>query len=57
MRKPALYGLVLGISLSMLGVIVGGPSGTLLLAFSGNLLSITGVYIAAGKRRNGNGTS
>lgn len=59
MKKPApsFYGLVIGVALSLAGVLVGGSSGTLLLAFSGNLLTVTGVYIAGSKRRNGNGTS
>lgn len=59
MKKPtpSFYGLATGVSLSLVGVLVGGSTGTLLLAFSGNLLTVTGVYIAASKRRNGNGIS
>jgi ABC-type transport system involved in cytochrome bd biosynthesis fused ATPase/permease subunit len=41
-----------GLFLSICGVVVGGQSGTLLLALSGNLLTITAVYY--GTRRNGN---
>lgn len=40
-------------SLSIAGVLVGGPTGTLLLAFSGNVITVVGVYIATSRRRNG----
>lgn len=59
MKRPtrSFYGLATGFVLSVAGVLIGGQTGTLLLAFAGNLLTVTGVYIAGGKRRNGNGAS
>lgn len=50
--KPVLA-LTGALSLSILGILVGGQAGTLLLAFSGNLVSVVGVYMATSRRRNG----
>lgn len=47
--------LFVGFSVSIGGVLIGGQTGTLLLAFSGNLLTIVGVYIATGRKRRAEG--
>lgn len=49
--------LAVGLFLSLLGVFVGGQTGVLLLAFSGNLLTVGAVYFSTTSKTRRNGTS
>jgi ABC-type Fe3+-siderophore transport system permease subunit len=50
-----LAGLSAGLALSVAGLVVGGQTGTLLIACAGNLLTVLAVYVATERRNHRNG--